>query len=343
MELPETPFYLFGMGPRRKLLYRDGTLSDIATGEVLRQWDVASCSIFPDEYSVSLETKDRDSVSIFEDEEGVWIHEESYRRPLISAGPVRLPRFEQRWDSALLRALHQEVLINILGTRPVPNLFVYDKPWYRDAAMVCMCLEKTGNLDLVRDWVLSLTEPFDLNNGNPEPDNLGQALYMISLFADASHPLVEEVLDALRQFRREDYIVGITDGAEHPVYQTKWIKFGLRSLGLGDPFNIPEVFDSYSALFWMDYRGSHVKGPPFSRQTGELYPYLAWAEAHFEGWEAPEWARQEGYYPLSWEAQASKARYEGMAVVDPQYVARRIAAPHSWHAAEMFLYLLEKR
>jgi hypothetical protein len=30
-----------------------------------------------------------------------------------------------------------------------------------------------------------------------------------------------------------------------------------------------------------------------------------------------------------------------METVSPEHVSRRIAAPHTWHAAEAFLYLLE--
>jgi len=340
MELPDRKFFLFGMGHRRKLLYKDGVLSALDTGEILGQWDVASERIFPEEYTVSIETKSRDSVSISEDEGGIWLHEESFRRPL-DTGPLRLPRFDEHWHGPLLRSLHHEILINMLPAGPVPNLLVYDRPWYRDAAMVCMCLERTGNLALARDWVLSLTEPFDCNNGNPEPDNLGQVLYLISLCADASHPLVEKVLDTVPEYRRGDHIVGITDGAEHPVYQTKWLKLGLRSLGLEDPYRIPDAYDSYSALFWMDYREAHVQGPPISRHLEERYPYLAWAEAHFGGHEPPAWALRGGY-PYSWEAEASKAHYARMAPIGEEYVERRIAVPHSWHAAEMFLYLLNK-
>jgi hypothetical protein len=43
--------------------------------------------------------------------------------------------------------------------------------------MMTMCFKATGNLDLIRDWVLGLTEPYDRNNGGEtEADNLGQAL-----------------------------------------------------------------------------------------------------------------------------------------------------------------------
>jgi hypothetical protein len=49
----------------------------------------------------------------------------------------------------------------------------------------------------------------------------------------------------------------------------------------------------------------------------------------------------EEQYPLTWEARASQANYEGMKLVSKEYTERRICAPHSWHAAEMFLYLLD--
>ena len=42
-------------------------------------------------------------------------------------------------------------------------------------------------------------------------------------------------------------------------------------------------------------------------------------------------------YPLTWEATASQARYEGMNRLAPVYAEQRICAPHTWHAAEAFL------
>ena len=46
-------------------------------------------------------------------------------------------------------------------------------------------------------------------------------------------------------------------------------------------------------------------------------------------------------YPLTWEIQASQADYAGMAVIDPVFVQQKTAVPHTWHAAEVFLYLWE--
>jgi hypothetical protein len=46
-------------------------------------------------------------------------------------------------------------------------------------------------------------------------------------------------------------------------------------------------------------------------------------------------------YPLTWEIQASQADYSGMKLIDPAYAQQKTAAPHTWHAAEICLYLLE--
>jgi hypothetical protein len=87
----------------------------------------------------------------------------------------------------------------------------------------------------------------------------------------------------------------------------------------------------------MDYTHEHVEGEPFSEGAKDSYPYLGWAEAHFHRGPPPE-GFAEHQYPLTWEANASQARYEGMGIVCREYVDRRLCSPHSWHAAEMFLY-----
>jgi len=177
MDLPGCRFYLFGMGNRRKLLYADGRLRDAFTGEVLNEWEVAEEHVRPPEYCVSLRTTEGEGVRISEDEQGVWC-EEATDRVCLTRSPVRLPRFEDQRQAPLLRVLHHDLLINLIHAGPVPNLLVYPRPWYRDAAMACMCLEKTGNLGLVEDWIRGLHKPFDRNNaGHAEPDNLGQVLY----------------------------------------------------------------------------------------------------------------------------------------------------------------------
>ncbi len=340
MELPDVSFYLFGMGDRRKLVYKDGVLYDALTHEAIREWDTTSEDIRPSEYTVALETKRRNKVILREDEEGVWLNEEG-KQICLTRSKLNLPQFNGHKHAKLLRVLHHEILVNVINGLPVPNYFVYPKPWIRDAAMMCTCLEKTGNLHLVKNWILERKEPFDRNAGNVETDNLGQSLYLISLVLDASHPLVATVLDAAPEYTKDKRVIGLTDFAEHPVYQTKWLKFGLKRLGLKDDYEIPKVYDSYSSLFWMDYKDSHVKGKSLGERDKDLYPYLGWAEAHFHGWPAPKALIGENY-PVTWESHATQADYDGIARVSQLYVDSKTCAPHGWHAAEAFLYLLEK-
>lgn len=191
---------------------------------------------------------------------------------------------------------------------------------------------------------MSLREPYDGNNdGETEADNLGQALYLISIVSNRKHPLVQKVLSEIPKFetRSSDghlYIKGRSDFEEHPVYQTKWLKFGLRSLGLNDPYTIPRIHDVYSALFWMDYRDQHVNGVDANDRN--YYPYLGWASDHFHGKRLSPISNRD--YPLTWEAYASQAKYPGIKAVSEDYVQRKLAAPHSWHTAEVFMYLLRQ-
>ena len=235
--------------------------------------------------------------------------------------------------------LHQELLFNIIGGKPVPNLFVYPKPWYRDGAMTAMCLKVTGNLDTIRDWVLGLREPYDRNNaGETETDNLGQALPDLAGVRPA--PSVgREGSPRIAPLRScgpgGKYLKGRSDFGFHPAYQTKWAKYGLRALGLPDPYVVPRLQDSYSALFWMGFP-RHVSPRPRCRPS--LYPYLNWASDHFHGTKHAPLGNRD--YPLTWEQHAGEANYAGMNVVAPVYARQRLSVPHTWHAAEMFLYLL---
>lgn len=316
---------------------------DALTFEQLYTWEPAHERLIPHDYRVEIEAKT--SVRIYEDENGVWIDEAGQRTCLTHGDPVNLPRFAGHPYAPWLRMLHGEILTHLAPAGPLPNLWVYPRPWYRDAAMMLVVLRQAGNLALVEPWVMSLHKVFDRNNaGAAEADNLGQVLFMLSLFEARKHPLVAEVLDAIPDFCQGRHITGSTDGAPHPVYQTKWLKFGLQALGLDDPFRIPQLFDSYSALFWMDFRKDHVPGDRFSPEMKQLYPYLAWAEAHFYQEPLPLDPDQL-QSPLTWESQASEADYgrlqpfAQLGVIPGGDLAARTCFPHTWHAAEMFLYL----
>ncbi|HNT76512.1 MAG TPA: hypothetical protein PKH77_15985 [Anaerolineae bacterium] len=347
--IPQATFFLFGAGARRKLLYRAGRLLDALTGEVLFAQEATQEVVDAPAYTVRFTTSDEKPAVIREDERGVWLDYDGETHCL-TAAPVHLPMFEGHPYAQTLRVLHHEILVNVMPHGPVPNFLVYPKPWHRDAAMTAMVFQRTGNLPLIHEWIAELRTPFDGNNGGQcEPDNLGQALYLISLVSDRSHPLIADILAAIPSFVRDDhgrgsYICGATDFAEHPVYQTQWLKFGLRALGLDDPFVTPWLEDSYATLCWWAEHADYIGRPKGYHTNAEYYPYLAWAEAHFfktipdSLYQAPLHLTGRNY-PLTWEAHASQAYYGGMRLVDEAFVAQQLCAPHSWHAAEMFLYL----
>jgi len=342
-DLPDVPFFQFGMGPRTKYLYKSGRLIRTADSKIVQQWKIDGHLIVPPDYLVQMTTADGMIVRIVEDENAVWMETPDGRKPLDGTqAAVHLPDFAPHRYASILRVLHHEILINIVNGLPVPNHFVYKKPWYRDAALMAMCLKATDNLTTIRDWILRLDAPYDRNNaGETEADNLGQALFLISRVSNKEHPLVARIIAELPKFevRSEQtlYIRGRSDFAEHPVYQTKWAKYGLRALGLDDPYTIPAIRDSYSSLFWMDYRDRHVPGAEATNR--DRYPYLGWATDHFQGQKLSPISNRD--YPLTWETRASQADYAGMAIVDPVFVEQKTSVPHTWHAAEVFLYVLQ--
>ena len=87
----------------------------------------------------------------------------------------------------------------------------------------------------------------------------------------------------------------------------------------------------------MDYRDTYVKARD-SDDRG-AYPYLGWAVDHFHGTKRSPIGNRD--YPLTWEQRASQANYTGLSLLDPAYVTQKLSAPHTWHAAEIFLYVLK--
>lgn len=347
-DMPDVPFFLFGMGNRPKYIYKDGQLKQAISGKVIRQWAISHQSIIPNAYQVNLRTLEGDSISIYENENGIYIKENDETSEVLNntTAIIKLPQFQDYKYDQILRVLHQEILINIVESQPLPNFLAYDKAWRRDAAMMAMCLEKTGNLELIRDWVLALAEPYDYNNqtngvAEEEADNLGQTLYLLSLFTNKDHPLVSRTLEEIPKFEKarkgKKFIKGRTDFGYQPAYQTKWLKFGLKAMDLPDSYEVPLSNDGYNTLFWWDY-----KNPEQELEKVEVwryYPYISWAKDHYFGSKNSPISNRD--YPLTWEIEASHANYEKMKMIDYQYYLGKNASPHTWHTAEVFLYLLE--
>lgn len=348
MIIPENQFYIFGMGHRNKYVYKNGELIEIKTGKTVFSWNVKNEKFLFDRYMVLVWTKDEKTFLIEENENGLYVSKitagEREGTICLAEGKINLPDFEEYKYPAQLRILHQEILTSFVDEiTPVPNIYVYDKPWYRDGAMMALVLEKTGNIDLLKPWALSITELYDKNNkGNEEPDNLGQLAFVLSFFVDKSYPLVQRLIAEAKARMENGMLTGITDYNHHEEYSTLWLKYGLDRLGVDTSFiKISKKFDNYARMFWMD-KTEVEKETKYENNYDEWYPYLWWAVKHFEN-EPIDEKYLEIKYPMSWEICASEASYEKIASLSEEYARHKCGAPHSWHASEMFMYLIEMK
>lgn len=345
---PEKQFYIFGMGAREKFIYKEGgTLTKFSTNEVVCRFDVVREKFLFDRYMVVIWTKDEKIYLIKEDSYGAYIYDitngdEVLIQELCRGEYINLPDFEEYEHPEQLRILHQEILVSFNGILPVPNIYTYRKPWYRDGAMMALVLEKTKNLHLIRPWALSVTEMYDKNNkGSCEPDNLGQLAFVLSYFVDKNYPLIGEIYKEGQRIAENGALTGLTDYGHHEIYSTLWLKLAFERLGIdADYINIPKEYDRYARMFWMDKSGIETE-TPFDNKYDEWYPYLTWATYHFNGDEIPR-ELLEIKYPMSWEIKASEAEYDLIMPLSEEYAKNKCSAPHSWHAAEMFMYLIEK-
>ncbi len=340
---PSAPFLLFGLGDRPKFVFQNGALRRAPGGEPVHEWPLGAEAVLrPDIGRVEIGGEP----VVWEDERGLfWRDGARVETVAESSRPLSLPDFAGAPHAALLRTLHREILVNIDDGLPLPNFYVYRKPWRRDGAMMALVLAETGNLWLLRDWAASLDDPFDRNNwGNEEPDNLGQTLFLLGTLGLADHPLVGQTVgEARKRLGPDGVLAGRTDGRVHGVYGACWLRLGLEACGLAyDWVPVPEDADDYGPLFWMrrEWVGPASASLPASWDSN--YPYLWWAKAHFHRLPVPEELLAPAR-PLTWERYASQADYGAVAPLAPEWVAARFSAPHTWHAAEMFLYLGENR
>lgn len=339
---------LLGVGPRRKCLYRGGVLRDLRTGQPIEIWDLREDEIRPADLSAVVRTVQGETWHVWEDDQGVWVGD-GQSGQAIDATPVSLPNFAGGPHADLLGQLHHELLLNVVDGVPLPNLLAYDQPRFRDAAMACMALARTGHLPLVQDWLASLPHRLAPLPDDLPAEALGQVLYLLSLHESRDpgrEKLIRTIERRAHRLRRDRSPGSGPPGEGSAVYQTRWLKFGLRSLGRDDPYEVPDLPDPLGEAFWMDRSdeesaGSRASSPaePTAAESFQR-PALAWARAHALAAEPPmDMLRTET--PLTWEVAGQGACFEAMGRVSDVCRRHAIASPDTWHAAEALLYLLD--
>lgn len=330
-------YYIFGMGLREKFIL-EGTEENCS----LTRWEKEGGETVYSDLTVRTEdidyanytvegTLEGSSFSLYENEEGIFFSTYGEITALSEGICINIPSFEGYSNRLDMRRIFNEMMVNILPVEgPSPNFMIYGNAWYRDAAMVAMALEKTGNLSQIEDWLKSIDKIYDNRRSAEidETDNLGQVLYLQSLLPEEARneALIAQVIAEAARIAEEagtNYICGITDYEEHPVYQTRWLKFGLESLGLTEEsakYSVPDAYDSYAALCWFDGLGeigSDMRELDWAKENDTLFPYLRIAKLHFYKIRT---AIDYETYPYTYEAENKL---------------------HSWHAAELLLYMYD--
>ena len=348
-------FFLFGMGNRSKFVYKDFKLTNIENDSVVYSVPNAICdSIMPSEYCVQIKTEN-EIIEIKEDEKGIWILNKNNKQLLPGKKCIiNLPSFNQFKYGKVLKVLHHELLFNIRDHRIFPNILVYKEPFYRDAFMASLCLEITGNTTLLHPWISETTDIYDMQNGEEEPDNLGELLYLLSFLPSNSiqglkNKLLNEIVE--KTIRKDEYlyIKGHTDGADNAEYQTQILKLALQKNGISEDFTNTPTEDSgdYYDLCWFTKGNNHRRTLLRFYQDFRFnfddspFPYLQWARSHYYSNYNAAFNLQD--YPLSWEKRGGIAHFEGMAIISKRAVEEQICYPHIWTAAEMFLKLYEEQ
>ena len=336
-------YYYFGLGNRKKYAYRTDKIIDIETKKEIIRFKEKEHMIIPNLYMVIIETTEGDFVRIYEDSEGVHYQINDKEKILEGTNDnINLYDFSNQKYPNIKKVLYGEILFNIKDSVIYPNIIVYNKPWYRDAAIASMVLKETNNLDLIQDWVSSITEIYDLQNaGIQEADNLGELLYIISTQENRNEELINKIEEEAERIASENedgyYIKGKTDFGDMYLYQNLWYKLGIEALGKEYPFDldaIPE--DSYTQMtWWSDYEPQEKK--PIESQA---YPYLSYATRHKLG--EGTITMNSDLYPLSWEIDASQANYDNYEGIDNEIKTGKISPLHTWAASELLLWILDE-
>lgn len=334
-------FFFFGMGLREKYLFIKSEIGYKLyrySDKMIILSNLTCEAIDAENYTVTGRKADGNKYKIYEDETGIYLDDNGQVSVLDNRIKINIPDFSNYKYSRELKILFNEVMINITTKGPTPNFIAYPEPWYRDGAIMGMVLKETGNISQIKDWVSGLESIYDNQNGNQEPDNIGQVLYLISITGNKNHPLIDKIITEVGTLTRTtNYISGITDGSLHPVYQTRWLIYGLKSLGLHHSlYSVPNISDTYCSLMWFDGMGN-LDCPKTLADNNDRWPYLYYARLHFYN-EASKIHNMK--YPFSYELSPSKAKFNNLNAIGKRYAQNKLIVPHAWSAAEMFLYLL---
>ena len=372
-------FFSFGMGDRKKMIYKKGKLIDLKTKQVIRSFDFTHEMIIPNMYTVLLLDQAGQITRIYEDETGVHIEKgrmakiwedwnnynqweddrlnnretrlvENIASETIttSKNKINLPNFEDSKVGRVLKVLHQEVLVNIDHGKPRTTLMARtnESGLYREGMVAAMVLEKTNNTWLFEDWMKQISSIYDCRN------KLEKNEAKCTESADNPGQLLY-LLGAITN-SRQDLTNKIKAEVKQKVVNGKFVGevdgekmryYPTALLINGARRNKIDLGYDFNLGKADKYLGltwwlNDYKEAKHGNIVDPMHPAKEWASVHQEPGHYGLTTILDEAYPLTFDGELTKAEAEEQKLINGHYSHEKGPKLSSiWHASEMFLML----
>ena len=375
-------FFSFGMGDRKKMIYKKGKLIDLKTKQVIRSFDFTHEMIIPNMYTVLLLDQAGRITRIYEDETGVHIEKgrmakiwedwnnynqweddrlnnretklvENITSETIttSKNKINLPNFEDSKVGRVLKVLHQEVLVNIDHGKPRTTLMARtnESGLYREGMVAAMVLEKTNNTWLFEDWMKQISSIYDCRNKLEKNE--------AKCIESADNPGQLLYLLGVITNSRQDLTNKIKAEVRQKAFNGEFVgevdgeKMGYYPTALlinGARKNKIDLGYDFNLGKADKYLGltwwlNDYKEAKHGNIVDPIHPAKEWASVHQEPGHYGLTTILDEAYPLTFDGELTKAEAEEQKLINEHYSHEKGPKLSSiWHASEMFL-MLENR
>lgn len=372
-------FFSFGMGDRKKMIYKKGKLIDLKTKQVIRSFDYTHEMIIPNMYTVLLLDQAGQITRIYEDETGVHIEKgrmakiwedwnnynqweddrlnnretrlvENIASETIttSKNKINLPNFEDSKVGRVLKVLHQEVLVNIDHGKPRTTLMARtnESGLYREGMVAAMVLEKTNNTWLFEDWVKQISSIYDCRNKLEKNE--------AKCTESADNPGQLLYLLGVITNSRQDLTNKIKTEVKQKAVNGEFVgevdgeKMGYYPTALlisGARKNKIDLGYDFNLGKADKYLGltwwlNDYKEAKHGNIVDPMHPAKEWASVHQEPGHYGLTTILDEAYPLTFDGELTKTEAEEQKIINEHYSHEKGPKLSSiWHASEMFLML----
>ena len=372
-------FFSFGMGDRKKMIYKKGKLIDLKTKQVIRSFDFTHEMIIPNMYTVLLLDQAGRITRIYEDETGVHVEKgrmakiwedwnnynqweddrlnnretklvENITTETISTSKnkINLPNFEESKVGRILKVLHQEILVNINQGKPRTTLMAKtnESGLYREGMMAAMVLEETKNTWLFENWMKQIGSIYDCRNklekNEPKCVESADNPGQLLYLLGAITNNRQDLINKIRTEVKQKAIDGEFTGK---VDEEEMGYYPTALLINGGRKNRIELGYDFNLGKPDKYLGltwwlNDYKEAKHGNIVDPIHPAKEWASVHQEPGHYGLTTILDEAYPLTFDGELTEAEAEEQKLINEHYSHEKGPRLSSiWHASEMFLML----